>query len=449
MNILHYSLGFPPYRTGGLTKFCVDLMVEQCRQGHNVSLLWPGKIKLIHKKIKIVKSKAYNIDNFTISNFELINPLPISLDEGVYDTNAFMQVGSENVYITFLKNLNPNVIHVHTFMGLHKEFLSAAKKLNIRLVFTTHDFFPMCPKVTLFREGRICTSMFNCKECSVCNHTALSKQKIYILQSRTYRKLKNNYIVKILRSRHRNSYFTRQVKNDKSQRPKGKTEDYIDLRSYYHSMLKMFDFIHYNSTVAKKVYRSIFKSLPQGIICPVSHSGIQDNKNRRKYNSNELKIRYLGQPSGAKGYFVLKNALDYLYKEEKMNVKLYLHFTPPKIEQYMYVENSFNSTQLKSIFDNTDILVAPSIWFETFGFTVLEALSFGVPVVISNTVGAKDILNQDSGIVLDKVNKDELVKTFKNLDERVLDNMNKAIVDGQKICTISDVATEIFDNCYL
>ena len=30
--------------------------------------------------------------------------------------------------------------------------------------------------------------------------------------------------------------------------------------------------------------------------------------------------------------------------------------------------------------DETDIMVAPSIWYETFGFTVLEALSYGVPV---------------------------------------------------------------------
>jgi hypothetical protein len=28
MKILHYSLGFPPYRTGGLTKYAVDLAGE-------------------------------------------------------------------------------------------------------------------------------------------------------------------------------------------------------------------------------------------------------------------------------------------------------------------------------------------------------------------------------------------------------------------------------------
>ena len=45
MNILHYSLGFPPYRRGGMTKYCIDLMAEQLRVGHNVAMIWPGRIK--------------------------------------------------------------------------------------------------------------------------------------------------------------------------------------------------------------------------------------------------------------------------------------------------------------------------------------------------------------------------------------------------------------------
>ena len=52
MRILHYSLGFPPYRSGGLTKFCLDLMIEQKNEGDEVALLWPGQMGFIDKKIK-------------------------------------------------------------------------------------------------------------------------------------------------------------------------------------------------------------------------------------------------------------------------------------------------------------------------------------------------------------------------------------------------------------
>lgn len=36
MKIIHYFLGFPPYRSGGLTKYAFDLMKAQVNDGHEV-----------------------------------------------------------------------------------------------------------------------------------------------------------------------------------------------------------------------------------------------------------------------------------------------------------------------------------------------------------------------------------------------------------------------------
>ena len=44
------------------------------------------------------------------------------------------------------KKEKPDVIHIHTFMGLYAEFLEAAKQLQIKTVFTTHDYYAICPK---------------------------------------------------------------------------------------------------------------------------------------------------------------------------------------------------------------------------------------------------------------------------------------------------------------
>jgi len=41
-----------------------------------------------------------------------------------------------------------------------------------------------------------------------------------------------------------------------------------------------------------------------------------------------------------------------------------------------------------------DVLAVPSSWMETFGMVVLEALSCGVPVIVTEKVGAKDIINR-------------------------------------------------------
>lgn len=87
MKILHYALGFPPYRTGGLTKYCIDLMLTQAEQGHEVALLWPGRITIVKKKPEIHKGRNWN----GIESFEIINPLPVPLDEGILDVDAYIK----------------------------------------------------------------------------------------------------------------------------------------------------------------------------------------------------------------------------------------------------------------------------------------------------------------------------------------------------------------------
>ena len=64
MNVLHYALGFPPYRSGGLTKLCVDLMIQQSKEGKRVALLWPGKMGSLNKKTAVKNRGFVNIESF-------------------------------------------------------------------------------------------------------------------------------------------------------------------------------------------------------------------------------------------------------------------------------------------------------------------------------------------------------------------------------------------------
>ena len=101
MKILHYSLGFPPYRSGGLTKYSIDIIKEQQKKGHHVILLWPGKFSNIKKNIDIVeKQKLYDI-----LNYEIINPLPIPLLNGIKCDEEYTKECDINIYIIFLKKI--------------------------------------------------------------------------------------------------------------------------------------------------------------------------------------------------------------------------------------------------------------------------------------------------------------------------------------------------------
>lgn len=445
MRVLHYALGFPPYRTGGLTKLCVDLMAQQAKEGHTVAMLWPGQMKIVNQKVTIRKRENVRWNDQDILSFEVINPLPVSFDEGIVDIAAFTQNTEEKVYKQLLDKFQPDVIHVHTLMGLHKSFLEVAKDEKIRLVFTTHDFFPICPKVTMFRQGAVCNSVQNCENCAACNATALSLNKIKILQSPIYRRLKDSKAVKKLRKRHRDEYLSESTANDIAVTT-GTAEDYKRLRNYYYSLLKLMDMIHYNSSVTKKVYESIF-NLQNSCVIGITHSNIKDNRKKKDFTSEELRIRYLGPMGGAKGFFILKEALDELWYKQQ-NFCLDVHFTPIEMAPYIKVHNRYSYAELEKIFDETDVLVTPSICYETFGFTVLEALSYGVPVIISGNVGAKDILTQGAGIVIEDIEAHKLATILQEITPDKLRKINEIIVEKQTIMQIEDMSRQIEMSCY-
>lgn len=106
------------------------------------------------------------------------------------------------------------------------------------------------------------------------------------------------------------------------------------------------------------------------------------------------------------------------------------------------------NTELEKIFDETDVMVAPSVGYETFGFTVLEALSYGVPVVIGGNVGAKDILTEEAGIVIEDISIQKLSEVLQSITQTRLQTMNKIIVEKQSIMEIADMTKRIEKECY-
>lgn len=424
MKILHYALGFPPYRTGGLTKYCMDLMQSQAEHGFEVALLWPGRMSFfenerisIHSSFYTYKKSENNATSSKIRSFELINPLPIPLDEGIIEIEKFIKAGDFNEYYCFLKKVNPDVIHIHTLMGLHKEFILAAQKLKIRTVFTTHDYFGICPKVTLFCKGHVCGDL-NYENCAKCNMTALSMNKIKLMQSRMYRVLKDTRFVKKARIMHRKDFFT--VETEEMQTNTNSInvdmyEKYKKLRGFYLSILSNIDIIHFNSEVSKKIYMRYFIPRHSKVIS-ITHRSIKDNRMVKMFDNSKFRITYLAAPKPFKGFNILIKALDELWKDGYQNFELNCYTLTDKAKPYLIAHNGFNHGDLGMIFDKTDLLVAPSLWYETFGFTVLEALSYGVPVIISENVGAKDVIESNKAFVCEP--------TYESLKERILQIYN-------------------------
>lgn len=92
------------------------------------------------------------------------------------------------------------------------------------------------------------------------------------------------------------------------------------------------------------------------------------------------------------------------------------------------------------------MLVTPSVWNETFGYTVAEALSYGVPVIVSSHVGARDIVPAGAGIVFD--DEKELKNAIMSLTPKKLESMNQMILKTFQIQTVESFNKELRENVY-
>ncbi|MCR5737744.1 MAG: glycosyltransferase [Eubacterium sp.] len=447
MKILHYSLGFPPYRSGGLTKYCMDLIRVQKEKGHDVALMWPGKFFLSGHFVRFKKSTKKVNSVGKVESVELMNPLPVPLDEGITDFDAYTrECKNPEAFEKMLKEIKPDVIHIHTLMGLYREFLEVAKEQGIRLIFTSHDYFGICPKVTMFRNGDVCNG--DCSRCRECNQGALSIKKIKLMQSSTYRFLKDSPPVKLMRKRHRSQFFREEVVEETplemTEEQINYREDYMELRHYYLGMLELVDEIQFNSSVTEMVYRQFIPKSVRGRVINISHENIRDCRRKKEF-SNPLNIIYLAPPKPFKGYGILREALDELWEEGNENFRLHIYGNSVPKADYLTIHKQFDYSELEQIFETMDLLVAPSIWYETFGFTVLEALSFGVPVLVSNRVGCKDLLDGGYfGMVIQPTKEDlKMAIQYATEHPELLKEYNRRIVEEMDLSKVLHFSEEI------
>ena len=392
MRILHYFLGFPPWRSGGMTKLCTDLMAGQAAAGEAVFALWPGRSVRTTRILSRGEERG-------ILSFEIAGPLPVPLDEGVYDPSAFMKEADKSVYASFLDGLKPDVIHIHTLMGLHREFLEAALERQIPTVYTVHDYYGICPKVTLFRNGAPCEDDHGCADCGICCEGALTPAAISLLQSPLYRKLKETALVRGLRRSHRRTFFEESgpAGDDRPSTDLSSAEGFRALRAYYSSMIESVSVIHCASHLARRTLLRYLR--PKACeVFPITHRDIVFRPDERPIKSGPVHFAYFGGQRPYKGAGLLLKACDMLCEEKPYDFVLDFYGDCTESRPYLSHHEAYTYADLPAIMNRTDAVIVPSLWEETFGFTVPEAVSFGVPVIASDRVGAAEYLGR-AGVV--------------------------------------------------
>jgi len=172
-------------------------------------------------------------------------------------------------------------------------------------------------------------------------------------------------------------------------------KDYASLYDYYRKLWMACDKVHFNSEVAEKIFRRFIPDLC-GEVLPISHRCIKDRRRCRPVGGDVVRLCMIGGDAPYKGLPLLRQVLDELAGEGLKNWRLDVWGVDcRKSSGNVHYRGCFPPEKEQEALDATDMLVVPSIWNETFGFIVPEALSFGVPVLCSDTVGAEILVDHE------------------------------------------------------
>ena len=390
MRILHYTLGVPPYRSGGLTKYATDLMSAQSACGDMVSLLYPGDYTFWRvPKIKIIRNEKYN----GVSVYEIKNPSLVPLLYGVRNPSDVLEHSkklSEQILEQFYTEVKPDVMHIHTLMGLPLELVVYLKEKGVKIVFTSHDYYGLCPKVNFINQNGVFCNSPGGKQCALCNKNAPRSLFLRLRNSKYLLKYKSKLSSRTTKAEVGKNKLSKEVYITQE-----KSDEYTALLDYYKKLFELIDCFHFNSTVSQKVYNQYLVP-KQSFVLPITHAEIKDDRKLKKIDPKHLRLAFIGGLTIYKGFPILKDVLCELYSKGIRNWSLQVWGgnigVDSECERIIY-KGKYTSDNLVHVFDEIDLLIVPSVWKETFSLITLEALSNGVPVLVSYNVGAKDIIN--------------------------------------------------------
>ena len=348
---------------------------------HNFYKVRAGEFSVLKNEIKLLKDNGNEVitfykDNKNIKSFysKVIYFLRI-----VYSKNIFKE------FDYYLKQNKPDVIHVHNFFPIMTPAIFfAAKKNNIPIVHTLHNYRLICPTATLMHNNRI-------YEKSIIN------SPFSTIIDKVYR---NSYLGTFALARmisYHKKYNTWDTQVDK----------FIALTNFSKSK-----FIDANFLSDKIEIKSNFV-----------FDMYDPDSDKKEY------ALFVGRISEEKG-------IRYLIKAwKKIDYKLIIAGTGPlenfvksQLNEKIIFLGKQNKEEIRSLMNAASFLVIPSIWYEGFPMVILEAYSAGLPVLGSRIGSIEEVvLDNITGLHFEPNQSRDIVKKVNTIikDRELLKKISK------------------------
>lgn len=223
---------------------------------------------------------------------------------------------------------------------------------------------------------------------------------------------------------------------------------YESLMNYYRECFSLVDCFHFNSEVSKIVYTTHMPNI-NGIVIPITHCGIKDNRSMKSFNSEKLRMGFIGSDEPFKGLPLLIEALEEIGIEDKWELSVWGGKVGKHPSLPIQYKGKYSAQTIENVYEAMDVLIVPSVWKETFSLVTLEALSYGVPVIVSDNVGALDIVKQyDERFVYHERKDLEIILKAIIEDKSILRDFNRQICELPWSHDMLSHAEEIVDRIY-
>lgn len=375
MKILMIGAGYPPGARGGTEVHMRQLATALVSEGHDVRVFcrrgeasdpeYAG-LEESHERVSIVRI------NNTFRNTRTL--------DAIYSDKEI-----DKALLAELKSHPPDVVHVHHLTCLSTTLLEVVKEHDIPLVMTLHDFWMVCARgQRITPELEICTTLDR-DRCAPCLNKLWPHFDITA-----------NHLRMI----------------DKELRQRLLLCDRLLTPSEHHRV-KMLEF---GLDPARIV------ALPHGI----DETAIAEIP-RRVFPPR--RIGFLGSVIPTKGVHLLVEAMNRIGNP---NLECHIHGEAPgfhgdtgyldrlkslaRKDLPFHFHGSYEQADLPRILASVDLIVVPSLWWESFCLTIREAMTAGIPVIASDLGAMHEALTDaEPGLLFRAGDPDDLAHKIHHL----------------------------------
>jgi glycosyltransferase involved in cell wall biosynthesis len=344
--------------------------------------------------------------------------------------DSFRDKTIEDFFIDILNDYKPDLIHYQHVMFLSTNIIELAKKRKIRQVLSLHDFWFQClTHKRITTENMLCVNptIDTCIKC----HKDLLNRNIVVPPFRLHN---IDPFISFLRKRGSLDALTDKVQSRIAHTVnyhfnKNKLREQLaDRLNAHRNVLKSVDLVIYPT---KFLQTELYKWDLKGKSNIISSDGIQDAYFRKfkRIRSKKIRFAFIGSIVAAKGLLVLVKAWEKA-NTAKAILKVYGNISddPDYAKKVMEIvsrqknieiKGGFKPDQIGKVFEEIDMLIVPSTWFENAPLVLRDALLSHTPAIATNLGGLTELINEKkSGLLFENGNSDDLAdkiaKVIKN-----------------------------------